>query len=131
PVAKTPVAKTPVAKTPVAKTPVAKTLNADSLFVTNSSYLSATHNLEGILFMMLNDTQSRLTVVGHTDNVGTHEYNLWLSLRRAHAVAKYFIANGIKSKRIQVDARGAEEPIASNASESGRTLNRRVVVTIQ
>ncbi|WP_375463099.1 LCCL domain-containing protein [uncultured Methylobacterium sp.] len=67
-----------------------------------------------------------LALIGHTDNVGTREYNLPLSLRRAEAVRFWLADRGVGLARIAVDGRGFDEPIADNATESGRAFNRRV-----
>lgn len=73
----------------------------------------------------------RLTVVGHTDSVGADAYNQRLSMQRARAVADYLVANGI-SRQMIGDVRGVGEsqPVASNETERGRQLNRRVEVII-
>lgn len=69
-------------------------------------------------------------VVGHTDNVGTASYNNQLSQDRALAVARELIAAGTTASRISVAGRGFYEPIASNATASGRAQNRRVEIVI-
>ncbi|MGD2184728.1 MAG: OmpA family protein [Desulfobacterales bacterium] len=66
-------------------------------------------------------------VAGHTDSVGTTEYNKDLSIRRANAVADYLMAeHGIESSRLTLKGYGEIKPIASNENEKGRSLNRRV-----
>jgi outer membrane protein OmpA-like peptidoglycan-associated protein len=65
-------------------------------------------------------------VVGHTDAVGPAEYNQRLSERRAEAVADYLIDRGVTPERIVVEGRGETEPRATNETEAGRQLNRRV-----
>jgi outer membrane protein OmpA-like peptidoglycan-associated protein len=74
---------------------------------------------------------TKLTIVGHTDNVGKPESNLALSKSRAQAVVNYLSRKGIPNSRFQmVDGKGQNEPIADNGSESGRSQNRRVVITL-
>lgn len=73
---------------------------------------------------------STARVVGHTDNVGTAEYNIQLSQDRAMAVARVLIANGTPASRITVSGRGYYEPIASNSTAEGRGQNRRVEIVI-
>ena len=66
-------------------------------------------------------------IAGHTDNVGAIEYNNGLSERRANAVSEYLrIHHGIDSSRLTIEGFGETRPIASNESEKGRSLNRRV-----
>jgi len=67
--------------------------------------------------------------VGHTDDVGTEGYNQGLSERRADAAADYLRSRGVR-RSIRTVGRGEDEPIASNASEDGRSKNRRVEVAI-
>jgi outer membrane protein OmpA-like peptidoglycan-associated protein len=71
-----------------------------------------------------------LLIVGHTDNVGTEEYNLGLSERRAAAAADYLSFRGVSRDRLQPAGRGESEPVASNDTDQGRTQNRRVEVAI-
>src|SRR5262249_31593629 len=68
----------------------------------------------------------RLMLFGHTDAVGTPQYNLALSLRRAQSVVNWLIANGVTSTRLAAYGKGQDEPIADNNTDAGRALNRRV-----
>ena len=74
--------------------------------------------------------QSRITVVGHTDNTGTVQYNQGLSEARARSVASILIGNGVNSGRISTFGEGEFSPVASNSTAAGRQQNRRVVITI-
>jgi outer membrane protein OmpA-like peptidoglycan-associated protein len=66
-------------------------------------------------------------ISGHTDSVGTTEYNNELSVRRANAVTDYLVVHhGIDPGRLSIEGYGETRPIASNDSEKGRSLNRRV-----
>lgn len=68
-----------------------------------------------------------LTIVGHTDSSGADTYNMALSLARATAVRDYLVReHGIAAGRLEVKGLGKTRPIASNDSESGRAMNRRV-----
>ena len=80
---------------------------------------------------LLRYPDSTVIVVGHTDNVGTAEYNQNLSQRRAQAVASQLIAGGVAPGRIIATGQGENQPIASNLNEQGRALNRRVDITIR
>jgi OOP family OmpA-OmpF porin len=74
-----------------------------------------------------------VTLEGHTDSVGSVEYNQRLSERRANAVRQYLIEKGIASSRIRVVGYGKLRPIADNKTDDGRAINRRVEfeVTVQ
>lgn len=67
-----------------------------------------------------------IEIQGHTDNVGTAEYNRELSVNRAKAVVDYLIAKGIDPDRLRYKGYGSTTPVASNATEYGRQMNRRV-----
>ena len=71
-----------------------------------------------------------VVIVGHTDSSGDPKYNMWLSLERAKSVADYLITTGINENQVRVIGRGPKEPIASNDTREGRTLNRRVDVLV-
>jgi len=68
------------------------------------------------------------TATGHTDNVGTAEYNQKLSERRAQAVVDYLASKGVYPGRIKAIGMGLTKPIADNATEEGRAQNRRVTI---
>ena len=74
------------------------------------------------------DKQSdvNIEVAGHTDNWGSDEYNMNLSLRRAEAVRNYLISKGIAADRLSAKAYGESRPVADNATDEGRFKNRRV-----
>lgn len=74
---------------------------------------------------------STVTVVGHTDSVGSAQANLELSGRRAAAVADYLVQRGVQRNRMVVETRGETEPIADNSTEAGRAQNRRVEMLIR
>jgi outer membrane protein OmpA-like peptidoglycan-associated protein len=68
----------------------------------------------------------RINIVGHTDDVGTPAFNEDLSKRRAEAVKKYLVDNGIDASRITTEGRGATDPDAPNDTEANRAKNRRI-----
>ena len=72
-----------------------------------------------------------IAVEGHTDSLGTSEYNQRLSEARAHSVARALVANGVSRNALAVTGKGEGDPIASNNSESGRQRNRRVEVIVE
>lgn len=65
---------------------------------------------------------------GHCDNVGTSDYNMDLSMRRAHAVKKHLIGKGILKNRMTTKGFGFTKPVALNGTAAGRALNRRVEI---
>lgn len=72
-----------------------------------------------------------IRIEGHTDSSGSAATNQSLSLQRAQAVRQALVANGVSAQRISVAGMGSASPVASNATESGRARNRRVVVILQ
>jgi outer membrane protein OmpA-like peptidoglycan-associated protein len=72
----------------------------------------------------------RVTIIGHTDNVGGEALNNRLSLERAASVRDYLRAHGVDANRIMVNGRGEEVPIASNDTAAGRAENRRVEILL-
>ncbi len=74
------------------------------------------------------DEKGALKVIGHTDNIGTKEYNISLSLRRAESVANYLKTVGIDSTLIECVGKGMSNPVSDNKTESGRAKNRRVEI---
>jgi outer membrane protein OmpA-like peptidoglycan-associated protein len=75
--------------------------------------------------------KTTLTIVGHTDNVGTNDYNQRLSERRALSVAQYLESRRVNGMRLATAGKGETVPVASNASESGRQANRRVEIYVE
>jgi outer membrane protein OmpA-like peptidoglycan-associated protein len=77
--------------------------------------------------MMNKNPEMRISVEGHTDNIGDASYNVGLSERRAGAVVKYLTENGVVADRLEAKGWGKTKPSASNDDEiGGRELNRRV-----
>jgi outer membrane protein OmpA-like peptidoglycan-associated protein len=69
------------------------------------------------------------TIEGHTDGIGSDAYNDRLSMRRAQAVVQYLTSNfRIEAERLQPAGRGKRVPVADNATEEGRSQNRRVQI---
>lgn len=82
--------------------------------------------LNEVITLLKNDKSLKLSVEGHTDNVGDKRANIELSKKRAGSVVKYLTSNGIDSKRLKFDGKGDSMPVADNHSEDGRAKNRRV-----
>lgn len=75
-------------------------------------------------------TDTRVNIAGHTDSTGDASYNQRLSERRAQSVGSYLSQNGVSSMRLNTMGYGANQPVASNATEQGRAQNRRVEITL-
>lgn len=83
------------------------------------------------LVKLLNDNPAmEIFIGGHTDNVGNDEYNNKLSKDRAAAVVTYLTTKGIAATRLTSDGFGKSKPVADNATDEGKGLNRRVEFTI-
>lgn len=82
-----------------------------------------------VKFLQINPDVN-IQISGHTDNVGTYQYNIQLSEKRAKAVADYLISQGINEKRISYKGYGFTKPIAPNTNENGRKMNRRTEIVI-
>ena len=74
--------------------------------------------------------KTTVTVIGHTDSLGTHADNQILSEKRAQAVMDYFAGQNVNPLRLEAYGKGETEPRADNTSEAGRQLNRRVELWI-
>lgn len=87
--------------------------------------------LDQIYNLVIQAEDSKLELVGHTDNTGTKDGNYALSAARAEAVKNYLVKRGIPSGRFQkTGGKGQDEPIADNSTAAGKAQNRRVVITI-
>jgi outer membrane protein OmpA-like peptidoglycan-associated protein len=75
--------------------------------------------------------QARLSITGHTDAIGSDEYNQALGYRRAESLQKYFESKGIAADKIILESKGEKEPADNNNTSAGRAHNRRTVITIK
>jgi outer membrane protein OmpA-like peptidoglycan-associated protein len=87
--------------------------------------------LDHVVQQMRNDPSLRVSVDGYTDAVGSENYNQRLSMRRAEAVKRYLVANGVDESRIGVRALGESNPVGDNSTAEGRAENRRVEIVAQ
>jgi len=108
------------------------TMNSEISFAYNSAQLTpAFHNTLGKVADILNRyPRSSIQITGHTDSRGSAEYNQRLSEQRAQAVKYYLADRGVDARRIMTDGRGESQPRASNNTEAGMQLNRRVEMLI-
>ncbi|MGY2131527.1 OmpA family protein [Hymenobacter sp. HD11105] len=108
------------------------TFDSGILFAKNSSNLTseAQSNIAELAATLKKYGDTNVLVEGHTDNTGSDAINDPLSQRRAQAVANYAQGQGVEASRFQTQGYGSRQPIADNATEAGRTANRRVEVAI-
>jgi outer membrane protein OmpA-like peptidoglycan-associated protein len=108
------------------------TLPQDVLFAVDSATLRP--DLRDDLMVLAGSLNrypdTRVEVIGHTDNTGEASYNQRLSEERADSVAYVLIAGGVARQRVISYGRGEDDPIASNLNEAGRAQNRRVEFVI-
>jgi len=74
---------------------------------------------------------SKLDIDGYTDNAGAAAANLQLSQQRADAVKQYLVTHGIDSMRLRISGHGQSNPVSSNKTTAGRSVNRRVELHIK
>jgi len=109
------------------------TMTSHTAFDTDSVNIKpAFHStLDKLADVVVRYGKTSLTVVGHTDNVGSNQYNQKLSERRAVSVAQYFESRHVSPLRLATLGKGEGEPVASNNTESGRSANRRVEIYVE
>jgi outer membrane protein OmpA-like peptidoglycan-associated protein len=103
------------------------TANLNNLnFETNSYEIQNEESLQELLFHLKNSDNYKLTIIGHTDDVGKNFPNQILSHNRASEVKNYFVNNGIDSNFIFCYGMAYKQPLIDSTSEEARALNRRV-----
>jgi outer membrane protein OmpA-like peptidoglycan-associated protein len=108
------------------------TMKSDVLFDAGSSQikLGGYDEIARIAEILNRYPQTRITIEGHTDSDGSESYNMKLSGERARAVGEALIAKGVDPGWVSTVGLGESRPIASNVTESGKQLNRRVVLLV-
>ena len=108
------------------------TFQSPILFDTDSSVLKseARKLLDDVGRVLQNYPETNVLVKGHTDDTGSETHNQQLSERRAEAVRNYIVTRGVTGSRLQALGFGESMPVASNASNDGRSQNRRVELQI-
>jgi len=121
-----------IADTTASGNSVKVSLSGDFLFAKGSSKLSdgAKKKIKAIADALKGDSFSKITVVGYTDNKGKKASNQALSERRASAVMKELVQDGIAGSKVGAQGKGDEDPVASNDTEEGRAKNRRTELRI-
>lgn len=105
----------------------------DLLFNTDSAALrpALVSDIQAVAGSLLRYPNSRIEVIGHTDNTGAAAYNQDLSQRRAVSVLNVLLNAGVPGNRLAAFGRGEDQPIASNQTPEGRAQNRRVEIIIR
>jgi outer membrane protein OmpA-like peptidoglycan-associated protein len=109
------------------------TMTGDTGFNTNSTDIKPGFHstLDKIADVVVRYGKTTLTVAGHTDDVGSAQFNQGLSERRARSVAQYLESRKVNPVRLALVGKGESMPIDSNTTEGGRAANRRVEIYVQ
>ncbi|MCK4837199.1 MAG: OmpA family protein [Desulfobulbaceae bacterium] len=122
------------------RTSIQGTVNApkfeQGVALNNISFAYNSHSLRQKSFAELDlwvsflkgQQEMKVVLRGYTDSAGDHEYNIKLSKNRAQAVADYLVGKGVNSNRLIVKGVGSAQPVATNDTPEGRSLNRRVEI---
>ena len=115
--------------TPISKMKVGEIVRLNNIFfefgkatLKEESY----PELKKVVILLNDNANMQIEISGHTDNVGSDDANLKLSQDRAQSVVDYLIENGIKKNRLVAKGYGETQPVATNDTDEGRALNRRV-----
>jgi outer membrane protein OmpA-like peptidoglycan-associated protein len=104
------------------------------LFDFNSYELSelAKNALSEIKRIIIDKTQAKSIIIeGHTDDIGSEEYNIKLSLKRADAVKDFYAKNGVDTLLLKTMGYGEAKPKVANVDDESRKINRRIEISIQ
>ena len=88
----------------------------------------AYHRLNRIAEFMIRDSETQIKIKGYTDSFGAYSYNIMISEQRANTIKNYLIAKGVRPSSMTAFGLGPQDYVASNESEEGRRLNRRVEI---
>jgi OOP family OmpA-OmpF porin len=122
----------PKPKPPAPPTVEKVTFAADALFDFDKYVIrpDARAKLDDLVSKLAGVNLEVIVAVGHTDSIGTAEYNMALSQRRANAVKQYLVSKGIEANRIYTEGKGKTQPVADNRTAEGRQKNRRVEIEV-
>jgi OOP family OmpA-OmpF porin len=103
-------------------------IQADALFDFDKSVLrpDGKKSIDDALAKIRGTDVEMVIATGHTDSVGTEQYNQRLSERRAQAVKDYLVSKGVPASKITTIGKGESQPVATNKTKEGRQKNRRV-----
>ena len=87
--------------------------------------------LDPFASQLRDDSNARVSVIGHTDSSGSDALNNLLSIDRAQSVRDYLVSRGVAASHVQIAGRGEREPVADNATADGRARNRRVEIYLR
>ncbi len=87
--------------------------------------------LNSVAIVVKKYNKTNIVITGYTDNVGGDAYNQVLSENRAKSVGDYLVSQGVSPNRIMTQGRGKRDPLVSNKTAGGRSMNRRVVITLR
>lgn len=112
--------------------------NINLIMPSNITFASDGRNLQSKFYPVLDSVglvvkeynKTSIVVSGHTDSTGSNAYNQKLSEERARSVADFLVTKNVNPARIQLVGMGETRPVASNNTENGRSLNRRVEITL-
>jgi outer membrane protein OmpA-like peptidoglycan-associated protein len=110
------------------------TLSGSVLFQTNEATLlpAAIVKLNEVADALIKgNPDANITIEGHTDSQGAHDYNVQLGQRRADAVKAQLVSRGVATDRIKSMGVGPDRPVADNKSAEGRANNRRVEIVVE
>jgi OOP family OmpA-OmpF porin len=106
-----------------------KAVVLNNIFFASSSYAledKSKTELEKVIVFLHKNPDVKIELGGHTDDVGSDKDNQILSMKRAEAVYKYLVSNGVSAARLQFKGYGEVQPVSDNSSETGRKKNRRI-----
>lgn len=108
------------------------TVSERILFETGKSEIrkETTDILDKLAKVLNEKTRKQILIEGHTDNIGSMSFNHRLSELRAEAVMNTLLVRGVSKERLQIQGMGFNRPKASNDSEEGRRINRRVEIIV-
>jgi OOP family OmpA-OmpF porin len=116
---------------PVAAAPLKIVLRGINFDFDSSEIRAEDQALLDAAIEVLQETQVRVQIGGHTDSTGPEAYNQTLSKRRAESVLDYLRQAGVDQSRLQPTGFGEADPVTSNETRDGRAQNRRVVFEVQ
>ncbi len=112
---------------------IGQTIRLNNLFFDTGEYElkeSSNSELKSLLKLLQLNPNMKIKIVGYTDNVGSDASNLTLSKNRANSVYEWLIKNNVDKSNLSSMGMGRKDPMATNDTEEGRQLNRRVEFTI-